>query len=376
MKWRLPFMLRRPVLLLRDLVVNRERPDLDALRREDDPESFVWKILPHAARTFSACIALLPTSVARASAVAYLYCRCLDSYEDMLPEHQQRQDALREFYQRLGRAPVTSAPPAPRLADGLARDERDLAHIVLVNRSRLVDRVFFSLDAAAQRIVLDLVRGMAEGMIWSSHIFARQKGVLTGSEQLRRYCGYVLGLPTIFAARIMSLYYHDEADLTPLQRENALLAGEMVQLANITRDIEKDLRRGVAYHPHLKPALEGGEPSSRLDERVRQVRRELLLRALMLAPAYRQFVEDLRLRGPNFGRASAILMLLFTDRYYRSCAVRLGRKAWEGPRSGLGVILKSLPAVVSLRWSRRVLREVERSFLEFAESEEPGLSAA
>lgn len=362
-------MLRRPVLLLRDLMVNRERPDLASLGREEDPETFLWKILPHAARTFSACIALLPEPIARPSAVAYLYCRCLDSYEDMLPQHEQRRRALRAFYRRLGTAPVSTAPQAQQLSAELARDERDLSHVLLVNRSRLVDQVFFNLDSAAQQIVLDLVRGMAEGMIWSSQIFARQKGVLSSSEQLRRYCGYVLGLPTIFAARMMSLHYHDRTELTRDQRENALLAGEMVQLANITRDIEKDLRRGVAYHPDLEPVLgASGNGTPAQQERVRRVREELLLRALKLAPAYRRFVQDLGLHGLNFGRASAILMLLFTDRYYRSCAARLGHSAWEGPQSGLGVILKSLPAVVSPRWSERILVQIERSFLEFAEN--------
>ena len=38
-------------------------------------------------------------------------------------------------------------------------------------------------------------------------------------------------------------------------REDCMLAGEMVQLANVTRDIEKDLRRGVADHPALKADL-------------------------------------------------------------------------------------------------------------------------
>ena len=56
----LPFVLRRPVLLLRDLLMDRRRPDLERLAMIQEPERFVWEILPHAARTFSACIILLP----------------------------------------------------------------------------------------------------------------------------------------------------------------------------------------------------------------------------------------------------------------------------------------------------------------------------
>ena len=49
-----PFALRRPWLITRDLLQSRAHPDLARLRAIADPESFVWRILPHAARTFTA----------------------------------------------------------------------------------------------------------------------------------------------------------------------------------------------------------------------------------------------------------------------------------------------------------------------------------
>ena len=45
-----------PMLLMQGLSVNRRRPDLDALAAETRPERFVWKVLPHAARSFAASI--------------------------------------------------------------------------------------------------------------------------------------------------------------------------------------------------------------------------------------------------------------------------------------------------------------------------------
>ena len=53
-----PFALRRPWLLVRDILIDRDRPDLERLRGVSEPDRFVWGILPHAARTFSACIAM------------------------------------------------------------------------------------------------------------------------------------------------------------------------------------------------------------------------------------------------------------------------------------------------------------------------------
>src|SRR6266576_3401517 len=100
----MPFWIRRPFLILRDLVTSRDNPDLAALARIEDPEAFVWAILPHAARTFSACIALLPERSALAAAVAYLYCRMLDTYEDLVPDPAARVGALRAFAERLDAA--------------------------------------------------------------------------------------------------------------------------------------------------------------------------------------------------------------------------------------------------------------------------------
>jgi len=54
-----------PVLLLQGLTVNRRRPDLESLARETRPERFVWRILPHAARSFAASIVVLPADEAR-----------------------------------------------------------------------------------------------------------------------------------------------------------------------------------------------------------------------------------------------------------------------------------------------------------------------
>src|ERR1044071_7813347 len=103
----LPFWIRRPALIARDLLASRERPDLAALARIEDPEGFVWSILPHAARTFSACIALMPRRTALPSAVAYLYCRMLDTYEDVVPDHEAREQSLRAFSARLSIAGST-----------------------------------------------------------------------------------------------------------------------------------------------------------------------------------------------------------------------------------------------------------------------------
>jgi phytoene/squalene synthetase len=360
----MPFWLHRPFLILRYLFTRRERPDLDALARVTDPEAFVWAILPHAARTFAACIALLPERSALTSAVAYLYCRMLDTYEDLVPDRATREASLRGFGARLAVADDVRLPLAPPIKDASDRDERDRAHLLLVRHADQVDRVFLSFDEPRRAVVRDLVRDMAEGMCWSSATFQAQGGVLVRESQLARYCRHVLGNPVVFGVRLMRLAHGIAPQLSPAEREDAMLVGEMVQLANITRDVEKDLRRGIAYDAALRSDLrrtDTTEPA--LAERCRVVRQRLLRMAVARVPAYRRVVEALRLPRFSVARASAVLMLLFTERYFRNCARRVGLASWDGPEWTFVLFLRTMRASISRRLAQREIARIERAFL-------------
>jgi phytoene/squalene synthetase len=363
----MPFWFRRPFLILRDFATSRERPDLGRLALIDDPEAFVWAILPHAARTFSACIALLPVRSALPAAVAYLYCRMLDTYEDLVPDRATREASLRAFAARL-QTQGDRLAPAPSVEDGADRDERDRAHLLLVRRAGLVDRVFLSFDEPTRRVVRELVRDMAEGMRWSSATFEEQGGVLTGEQQLVEYCRHVLGNPAVFGARLLRLEYGAPPELSAEEREDAMRVGEMVQLANITRDVEKDLRRGIAYDVALQSDLcrtDFGDPQ--LAERCRAVRERLLRMAVARIPAYRRVLDAMRLPRFSVARASAVLMLLFTERYFRGCARRVGLAAWDGPEATLALFARTIRATVSRRVAHREIARIERAFLSTAQ---------
>ena len=360
----LPFALRRPWLLTRDLLQSRSQPNLRRLLEVHDPESFVWRILPHAARTFTACITVLPAEPARAMAVAYLYCRMLDTYEDLMPEPAEREAALASFSARFQVADGAPPTPAPRIAATHAPDARDQTHVVLVNRCHLVDGVFAKLHPLVREHIADLVASMGSGMIWSSRTFRAQGGALQDDEQLARYCRTVIGLPFLFAVRLLHLQRTGSAAVSDDLREDCLRAGEMVQLANVTRDIEKDLRRGVSYHPALRADLGRVDlEDAGLRARIREVRAQLLDRALTLAPAYERMMRALPFRAVSLARGSGALMLLFTDRYYRSCARLVGRPPWPGPASTGGLILLSACHAVMRRWSARSTRRITDNLL-------------
>ncbi|GJM23443.1 MAG: hypothetical protein DHS20C15_33580 [Planctomycetota bacterium] len=362
----LPFTLRRPWLLLRDLTLNRDKPDLEGLRRIRDPERFLWAILPHAARSFSICITLLPAKSAKAAAVAYLNCRILDSYEDLAPDLPAQLAALERYAARfVGDALVGDAPPLP---DAQPTDERDRAHLLLVERCAAVDRVFLSLPSQVRVLIGDLVRAMAAGMARDAQLFHAQGGVLRGDEQRARYAAAVLGEPMRFVTRLTLLQREGRSELSPSEHDTTMRAGTFFQLANMTRDVEKDLERGIAYHGvlaedlgetvpratrHGVPHVDATVEQARI-ERVRAAREHLLRQALHEAPAYGELLALLDTgKRPGMLRASAMLMLSFTDRHYRGTAVRCAREAW-GPRESVpALVRRALVAVFAPARARR-----------------------
>jgi phytoene/squalene synthetase len=345
--------------------MDRDRPDLGRLAACTDPVAFVWAILPHAARTFSTCIALLPTRTALAAAVAYLYCRMLDTYEDLVPARAVAEASLRAFPARLDAQAADGALlPASPIDAAAPRDARDRAHLLLVQRADLVDRVFLSLDEATRCIVRDLVRDMAEGMRWSLATFDAQGGVLADDEQLTCYCRHVLGNPVVFTVRLMRLQYGGAPELTVAEREDAMRVGEMIQLANVTRDVEKDLQRGIAYDAALQGDLgrdAGADPA--LAERCRAARERMLRIALTRASAYGRMVESMPLPQWSAARSSAVLLLLFTERYFLGCVSRVGRAGWKRPSRGIALLASLVAAAVSTACARREIARIEGAFL-------------
>ena len=364
------FWLRRPYLLARDLLVNREKPDLHALERIENPDAFIWAILPHAARTFAACIALLPARSAVAAAVAYLYSRMLDTYEDLVADRGRCDAALTAFAARFDLEQPGFLPPAPPIIDATDRDDRDRAHLLLVRRASLVDVVYLRLPHDTRAVIRDLVRDMASGMRWSREALAGNGGVLAGEDRLMQYCRHVLGNPVVFSVRLMRLAHGASPQLADHEREHAMRVGEMVQLANITRDLEKDLQRGVAYDPALREFLgrQVGGGDQAVVERCRVVREKLLRLALSRAPSYARIIDALHLPRWSIARASAVLMLLFTERYFRECARRAGLEPWRGPSSILALFSRTIPATFSAARARAEIARVQEAFLTAADA--------
>ncbi len=343
-----------PILI--NLLANRRRPPLSKLRAIKDPEQFLWQILPHAARTFSLVIVFLPPRMRRALAVAYLYCRMLDTYEDLLPTVAEQQQALQRFVERF--ADRKALKPAPTLEPDLSTDARESTHLLLVNQAALIDRNFDRLPAPQQEAIRRLVKRMGAGMIWSSRVFAEQGGVLQTPGQLSRYCWHVLGTPILFAEEVQRLDQGLSPEVSDVRLRSCAVIGEVIQLANITRDLEKDYHRGIFYHPDL-PGLEG----VRREQGIREVRSQLVLRALRQAPEFRIFIESLTAPRISLARGAAMLLIITTYAYYWRAAQKAGLPAFDKRQriTRFGGAFAWVKCVLSRRATSRFLRWLDQT---------------
>ncbi len=134
----------------------------------------------------------------------------------------------------------------------------------------------------------------------------------------------------------------------------------MIQLANITRDLEKDYERGIFYHPQL-PGLEG----ARRQQCIREVRSQLILRAIRRFREFPRFFDAIPAPQISRARGAAILLIITTYAYYWRAAQKAGLPAFDDRQriTRFGGALIWLKSVFSSRAASRFLKWLESSVL-------------
>jgi hypothetical protein len=85
--------------------------------------------------------------------------------------------------------------------------------------------------------------------------------------------------------------------------------------------------------------------------------------ALARAASYRRAINSIQLPRISVARAAAVLMLLFTERYYRSCAKRADLPGWDGPDSTLTLFARSIYSAFSEGFGSREMQRAEQHLL-------------
>ena len=344
---------------------DRARPPLAELAAETDSERFVWRMLPHAARSFSPAIAVLPSRLARPLAAAYLWCRALDTTEDLSPDGETRRAGFAACVEAAAGCGDLRLPRSQ-----LVQDDRDRAHWLIVEKAPLLSAFTAGLRADSRLRIAELVRGMAEGMELAAERRAASGGVLASGTPREEYCRAVLAAPLVYAEAELRAQNGDPA-MDDARRRLAMAAGEIIQLANVCRDVEKDLRRRTAYDEVLRPYLDAGVAPA---EVVAEVRTKILRRVAALGPVIEPYFGGLPLKGRPGARAAAAVMCGATASFYGKANRRLPTPvlAPTRTRGRGGLAFDALRAACSLSGAKAVFSRAAAGFVAASLDVRPG----
>ncbi len=204
-------------------------------------------MLPKVSRTFAPTIRMLPKPLFLPVTVAYLLCRIADTVEDEPSLSKQAKQNYLVLY-----ADMFSNPKLEKdFLQAIAPVPEHNQDVVLMKNIKRVMAVFKTFSPEVQRLigiwVVEMVMGMKK--------FAQAKGkgkfqFLKSMKDLDEYTYYVAGT---VGHLLTALFAHFSRNITPamVQRLEKFSAsfGKGLQMVNIIRDINADLKRGQSYIP-------------------------------------------------------------------------------------------------------------------------------
>jgi len=211
--------------------------------------TFCNDMLPKVSRTFAPTIRMLPANLNLPVTVAYLLCRIADTVED--DSHltkSEKQDSLFTFARIFKDRDIESRDKFLQLVSKVPEYNTD---VYLTKNLDKVLAVFDSFHPEVQKLIGIWVVEMTLGMMK----FAQEKGrrkfqFLKSMKDLDEYTYYVAGT---VGHLLTSLFAHFSNKITPVvvQRMDKFSEsfGKGLQLVNIIRDMNTDLKRGQSYIP-------------------------------------------------------------------------------------------------------------------------------
>lgn len=213
-------------------------------------EDFAWckSMLPKVSRTFALVISVLTGEKYKSILLAYLLCRIADTIEDnvFLPAEKKYQ-ILEDFISSL-----KSGQPADSISHAFSGHKTDDPDSDLTFQADRVIRVFYTLPPETRDCIVpwveEMVRGMKKFQAFStpSETITAVKSV----QELEEYCYFVAGTVGIMLTRLF-IRFSPSISVENQEKMNRLAVsfGVGLQLTNILKDFNEDLRRGWCYLP-------------------------------------------------------------------------------------------------------------------------------
>lgn len=197
--------------------------DIYRPRLADNPDCFLNEAFCASGRNISVAASFLDDAIRREARIAYLACRALDAYEDLLPAPAESRKCVAHAAQYLtGRSvePVTTSFVTPN-------SKSDAIEILIAQNLPLLKEEIQSLGDESRQRVETLIGDMANGMV---RAITRR---ISGSPiDQAAYGEEILGKAIEYAFVLLKVKCHWPVDFISM--------GRLIQAANMLRDIERD----------------------------------------------------------------------------------------------------------------------------------------
>lgn len=206
-------------------------------------------LLKNNARTIYLSAKILPKEKRKVFAVAYLVCRIADTAADTsLITPEKRISFIKNFPVLVEKgdwqkAQNMASSLLSKAGENIYKNEAEL-----LKNIDLCIKEFKNLKRADQKIILEVLHSVCTAMIGDLTFFPQEDSglikALPSEKETLTYCDYMGGRPGVFWAKL-----EFGKKLKKRTAEQALKIGRALQITNILRDIEADVKIGRIYLP-------------------------------------------------------------------------------------------------------------------------------
>ena len=207
--------------------------------------------LKKVSRSFYLNTMVLPRPLRGQVAVAYLFCRILDTIEDCPQLSVVAQQQLMDYFFLVLENPHH---PANAWAQLITPLNATASEKLLLADFPLLAQVFWHWNTSTQKILIDHIKIMGAGML---RFCQRRQDCgphfLTDWQQFDDYCYVVAGVVGELLTALFTQHWHLGLKHQQQLTKEEISFGQALQSTNIIKDFFSDYQRGICFWPALPP---------------------------------------------------------------------------------------------------------------------------
>ncbi|WP_295154264.1 squalene/phytoene synthase family protein [uncultured Brachyspira sp.] len=192
-------------------------------------------LLDLVSRSFALTIPLLDKNKKNKVEVQYLLARIIDTIEDSMHSHQDKETLITGFINILKTENIDNLENFKKVLIENSINENDK---VLIENADTVLKPFFTFRQDIKNISISYLREMGYGMIYY------QDHTISTFEDLDDYCYYVAGTVGLYLTELVKIL-----DNLELDKEKAKNLGRFLQKVNIIKDAKLDYKEKRVFWP-------------------------------------------------------------------------------------------------------------------------------